>query len=280
MNINLKLLQISIVISSLLGAVLLFFLFRAGGNDTHLEAYASESPSRETEEADVDDGIDQQTRAVLDNLITQSGQINDKAVEALKAAGPDIIPVLLMKFNGTNDPEQKALLSVLQTYNTYEVTEHLILTLESSPDTAMAIRIGHAIHAEGNEQFCNRLCELTTNPAPTLRLGAAIALRSCPADRSAGDLLRLIREEQNPAIGKEALISLSSAPQAFIRQALDIALAHESPQVRYNAVAIIDQRNFSDYSENLRNMLRNDPSNRVRKACARALVSFRERAGR
>ncbi|HAK94407.1 MAG TPA: hypothetical protein DCM87_05255 [Planctomycetes bacterium] len=197
---------------------------------------------------------------------------------ALQAIGTPVIPFLLPRFSGEENPGQEAILQVLEAFSEPEVACHLIDVLATVRSGRMGRRIGAAVHAMGDTQCCERLIELVEHECAAVRLGAAVALRTCPAGDSAAALTRQISQDPSAECRLEALESLAAAPDDAAEDALRLAVRDEAADVRLAAVKMLARRRLASFQEELRRLSRSDSSPQVRKACAQALLALRMNA--
>ena len=64
---------------------------------------------------------------------------------------------------------------------------------------------------------------------------------------------------------------------AFLEQALGSAIQDHSPQVRFEAIQMIEKKRLKAFLSELKRLTKEDPSPRVRKASARVIVAFRKK---
>lgn len=222
---------------------------------------------------------DARLRAIADNMVTPSGFVNQRAVRALRAAGTAAVPLLLERFTGEEETGQEAILSVLSHVDDPRATEALLEALGYDPSPRMAAKIGEAIRTRGEDRFCERLAALAGSPSPSVRAGAAIALRTCPPRTGAVVLVRLIKRDDDETVRRHALESLRTGPRDILEQALTFAFEDPSPEVREAAVHMTGMNGFALFQEDLRRLLRSDPTTRVRRAARRALSLLHAQGG-
>lgn len=219
---------------------------------------------------------DRNVRTFIDNLVTPTGHVNHRAVRALQAMGPDVVHHLLPRFTGRDGTEQEALLAVLKAFAVPEVAAHLVDVLGNEPSQHMAAMIGSTLHTQGDPQMCRRLIELLESGTDPMRLAAAAALRTSPPHLCAAALLRALEGERTPAVKLQILQTLAAAPLSFLEQGIEETLADEDEGLRLKAVQIIADKKLTSFAARLHPMVADDPSPRVRRQAAQALVTLRE----
>jgi HEAT repeat protein len=211
--------------------------------------------------------------AIIDNLVTPSGQVNQRAVRALRVSGPAVVPALLDRFTGEATRFQEAILLVLSGFDDPEIGERLLAALEAEPPERFALAIGSALRARGDPRLCERLEELTQAPRAPARAAAALALRSCPGGSAAAALVRLLKTDDSATVRVSALSALGDSHEAFLDQALGIALADRAQQIRLEAVRIVERHRLTRFAAELEPLL-DDPAPAVGRAARRALAAF------
>jgi hypothetical protein len=282
---------ISLLLSIVITTTLVIIFARTGSGRFEAEAseYGEAAPAPraeaegiappedvpETTGADVGAESEKRIRTIARNLMTPAGKINTRAVAALQALGPGVIPIVLHRFTGEETPEQEALLAVLEAFSEPEVAHHLTSVLPSTHSKTMGRRIGNTIHTLGDAQCCEQLVEITADRNEAARLGACIALRTCPTEMSSAALLQQVAHDPSPECRVEALESLTPAPDAVADEGVRVALQDETADIRLAAVRLIVRRKAAYFQEELKRLTRADVSPHVRKACAQALVELR-----
>ncbi len=277
MGINQRIVSTSVVLSFCICTVLLLLFSQVGSDKDHAEAATRpvDGPPRQESAPHRDrarSSLDQRIQAIADNLLTPSGHLNLRAVRALRAQGSCVVPVLLSRLTGEEAPMQEAILAVLADFGEAQVTERLLDVLEGQISPRMAIKIGAAIRTQGASRFCSRLEEMTVAEQPAVRLGAAVALRTCPSRPSAAALVQLLKTDDEEDIRVHALTSLKAAHGAFLEQALHISLSDASPRVRLEAIRAVEEHRLVGFAGELRGMLKYDPDPSVKRVARRTLA--------
>jgi HEAT repeat protein len=281
-GIDQRTLTTSIVISACVSAALLL-LFSSMASKTEQAEAATRTvtrPIRAEENPTVRQDIarkslQQRIQAIADNLVTPSGHLNQRAVRALRAQGPAVVPVLLGRFTGEETAVQEGILMVLGDSGEAAVTERLLDVLESGVSPPMAVKIGTAIRTQGDAVFCKRLEGMVTAESPAIRLAAAVALGTCPSRTAAVALVRLVKSDDDENVRTRALASLKASHPAFLEQALTFSLLDSSPRVRLAAVRVVEEHRCADFADELRGLLKHDPAPSVKRAARRALGALR-----
>lgn len=276
MKIQPKVLSISMILSSVITGLAVWVIMALGSQPETTYALGFEQSEAPRDIAPVQAVQDPKIRAILDNLLTPSGAVNQRAVSTLKAMGPDILPGILNQFNGSATKRQEALLSIIAGFQTPATASHLMDTLSTSPSTEMAVSIGHALVIPDEPALRSRLSVLARSSDPVIRLGAAIAMRSGPKGAFTGELLLMITHDNFSDIRQEALISMTDAPAAFREKALTLALTDKSAKVRLAAVRIIREKQLPRFLDPLESLLRQESSQKIRKAAAQAIVTIKK----
>ncbi len=285
MGITRRVLLTSLALSIALTAALLIILASIGGAPPPAEA-AGRALASATDGGAVaaaplrlaaasDENGEGRVRAIAHNLVSPTGRINARAVTALQALGSPVIPFLLPRFYGEDNPTQEAILQVLEAFNEPEVVGHLIDTIATVQSPRMGRRIGAAVHAMGNARCCDQLLELVFHEREAVRLGAAVALRTCLSANSAAALTRQISQDPSAECRLAALESLAAAPDDAAEEALLLAVRDDAADVRLAAVKMLARRRLAGFQDELRRLSRSDSSPQVRKACAQALLALR-----
>ena len=279
MAITRRALGLSLILSACVVAVLLVVFSQVGEEAVSYAASEnSPAPRRRTEPAGEGKNSPHENprlRAIIKNLVTPWGHVNQRAVRALKASGPGIVPILLARFTGADNPEQEALLEVLAGFSDPAITQALMEHLESVGSMRMALKIGRILEPSEDPDLCGRLITLAHSHSPEARAAAALAMGNCSGPRAALTLLTLLKRDENEIVRSRALESLKRAPAGTVKQAILAAARDPSPRIRARAVRIASDRGLNKLEDLLAELFRQDPSIRVKRAAHRALGVLR-----
>jgi HEAT repeat protein/WD40 repeat protein len=214
-------------------------------------------------------------KPLMEVFQTHPGLIQGLVAEAFGLIGePKCIPTLAPLLKSPDDKIRVQAASAMGRVPHPGCLKALIDALDD-PNHEVKKRCASALGEIGDKRAAPGLSQLLKEPESELRITAAEALGRIGDDRAVPYLIEMTHDEDESVVLKAlgALRKLKS-PQSI--EPLTVLLEHDSSRIRQRSIDVLGQVGDAVVAEQLEQMLRNDRSEDVRAAAAKALGEIRD----
>lgn len=214
-------------------------------------------------------------KPLMEIFQTHTGPIQGHVAEAFGLIGePKCIPAIVPLLKSSDDKVRVQTASALGRVPHPGCLKALIESL-NDPNPEVKKRCAMALGEIGDKRAASALSKLLKDPQTELKITAAESLGRIGDEQAVPYLIEMCGDEDEAVILK-ALGALRKIKNPTSIEPLTKLLHHESSRVRQQATDVLGQVGDAVVAEQLEQMLRNDRSEDVRAAAAKALGEIRD----